>query len=422
MRIRILIASILFASLLILSFSGNAQNSQQVLVINFNMSVDPGAVSLFQRSFNYASSTGIHYVIIEMNTPGGLMDSMLSIVSIIQQAESNMTVITYVPVGGMAASAGSYIAMASDYIFMANGTFIGPSTPYIVGIASNTSETQHVVNASLALMESLAQQHNRNVSAVIPMVENNVAYTAQQAYKLNVIDGLSDSLSGVLSKLNLSNANIVYENPSIYDQFVSFISNATVDGLLITLGILAILLDLYHATVLLTIVGIISLALGFWGSELISGNVVAIILFIVAAGLIIAEIKVSHGIFLITGVLLAIFATWLLASGVSYSPGPFSVSSYVVFTAEGIVAFVAAYYLNWIRKALRTAPKAGPETIVGKTGVTVNDLSPEGEIRVNGIIWRARSRSGNTISAGRKVRVVEREGLVLIVEEEKNGN
>jgi len=421
MKLRILFIA-LFATILILSMTGYSQSSQQVMVINFNMSVDPGAVSLFQRSFNYALSNGIHYVIIEMNTPGGMMDSMLSIVSLIEQAEINITVITYVPVGGMAASAGSYIAMASDYIFMANGTFIGPSTPYIVGVPSNTSETQHVVNASLALMESLAQKHNRNVSAVIPMVESNVAYTAQQAYKLNVINGLSDSLSNVFARFNLTNANIIYENPSFYDQFVSFISNPTVDGLLITLGILAILLDLYHATVLLTIVGVISLVLGFWGSELISGNVVAIILFIIAAGLIIAEIKVSHGIFLIVGVFLAIFATWLLASGVSYSPGPFSLSSYLVFTGEGIVAFIGAYYLNWIRKSLRTTPKAGPETIIGKSGFVTSDLSPEGEIRVNGIIWRARSKSGQTIKAGKKVKVVERDGLVLIVEEEKDGN
>ncbi|MEM0150530.1 MAG: NfeD family protein [Thermoplasmata archaeon] len=402
--------------LLILPYSSSSNHTY--LVINFNVQVDPGAVSFFQRSYNYAESNNIPIVIINMNTPGGLLDSMLSIVNLTIEAEKmGITVITYVPPGGMAASAGSYIAMASDAIYMANGTFIGPSTPVIEGISVNSTYQMHVENAMLALMESLAQEHGRNVTAAGLMVTNNIAYTAQQAKSINLIDGLVDSFSTLISKLNLQNYSSVQMNPSTYDQFLSFISNPTVDGILMTIGMLAILLDLYHATVVTTIVGIILIALGLWGAEIIGGNIVGIIFIIIGGALIIAEIKVGHGFLMITGVLLALFGTWLLASGIPYSPSPFGILSYVAFGIMGGLGFIAAYYLNWIRRTLKKRPIVGPESIIGKMGIAITDIDNEGEVRVEGIIWRARSEK--KIEKGKKIKVKGIEGLILIVEEAK---
>lgn len=406
----------IFVILLIPSITSG--QSHQYMVINFNMEVDPGAVSFFQSSFSYAESNHIPYVIINMNTPGGYLDSMMAIVNMTLQAEQhNITVITYVPVGGMAASAGSYIAMASNKIYMANGTFIGPSTPVVVG--GNTTEQMHIENAMLAWMVSLAQLHGKNVTAVSSMVLNNSAYSASQAYKIHVIDGLVDSFSGLLSILGIANYSQISSSPSPYDQFISFISNPTVDGLLITIGMLAILLDIYHATVLLSITGIILIALGLWGSQIIGGNIVGVIIILIGGALIIAEIKVGHGFLMITGVLLAIFGTWILASGIYFSPQPFGLFSYVAFGIMGGFGIIAAYYLNWIRRTIRTKPKTGPESIIGKKGSVIKDLNPEGEVRIEGIIWRARSKNSDRIERGKEVVVVDREDLLLIVEEAK---
>jgi membrane-bound serine protease (ClpP class) len=392
--------------------------SHSYLVINFNTQVDPGAVSFFQRSFSYAETNGIPIVIINMNTPGGLLDSMLSIVNLTVQAESSgITVITYVPPGGMAASAGSYIAMASDKIYMANGTFIGPSTPVIEGIAVNSTYQMHVENAMLALMQSQAQLHGRNITAAGLMVTDNVAYTSSEAYSIHLIDGIVNSFSDLISMLNIQNYQQLQMNPTLYDQFLSFISNPTVDGLLMTIGMLAILLDLYHATVITTIIGIILIALGLWGAEIIGGNIVGIIFIVLGGALIIAEIKVGHGFLMITGIVLAIIGTWLLASGIPYSPSPFGFLSYVAFGIMGGLGFIAAYYLNWVRRTLRKKPVAGPEAIIGKKGIAITDIDNEGEVRVEGIIWRARSIS--RIEKGKNVVVKGIEGLVLIVEEEK---
>ncbi|MGC8686701.1 MAG: NfeD family protein [Thermoplasmata archaeon] len=412
--VKIVIA--LFAFLLLTSFV-NAQ-PHEYMVINFNMEVDPGAVSFFQSSFNYAESNHIPYVIINMNTPGGYLDSMMSIVNMTLQAEeNNISVITFVPAGGMAASAGSYIAMASDKIYMANGTFIGPSTPIVEG--GNSTEQMHVENAMLAWMISLAQLHGKNITAVTTMVLNNTAYGASQAYNIHLIDGIVDSLSALLSKLGISNYSQITTSPSAYDQFISFISNPTVDGLLITIGMLAILLDIYHATVLLSITGIILIALGLWGSQIIGGNIAGIVIILIGGALIIAEIKVGHGFLMITGVLLAIFGTWILASGIYFSPSPFGLFSYIAFGLMGGFGIIAAYYLNWIRRTIRTRPKTGPESIIGKKGVVIKELNPEGEVRVEGIIWRARSKDGKKIEIGKEAIVVSRDDLLLIVEEAK---
>ncbi|HEU12971.1 MAG: NfeD family protein [Thermoplasmata archaeon] len=392
--------------------------SHTYMVINFNTQVDPGAVSFFQRSFSYAESQGISIVIINMNTPGGLLDSMLSMVNITLEAESmGIKVITYVPPGGMAASAGSYIAMASDMIYMANGTFIGPSTPIVEGIGVNSTYQMHIQNAMLALMESQAEKHGRNVTAAALMVTNNIAYPAEKAYSIGLIDGIVNSFSELISILNLQNYQQIQSNPSAYDQFISFISNPTVDGLLMTIGLLAILLDLYHATVITTIVGIILIALGLWGAEIIGGNIVGLLFIVIGGALIIAEIKVGHGFLMITGIFLAIFGTWLLASGIPYSPSPFGFLSYVAFGVMGGLGFIAAYYLNWVRRTLKKTPVTGPEAIIGKRGKAITDIDGEGEVRVEGIIWHA--RSNQKIERGKEVVVKGIDGLVLLVEEVK---
>ncbi|PNV81299.1 MAG: serine protease [Fervidicoccus sp.] len=351
-----------------------------------------------------------------MNTPGGYLDSMMSIVNMTLQAEQkNITVVTFVPPGGMAASAGSYIAVASDKIYMSNGTFIGPSTPIVEG--GNAEEQAHVKNAMLAWMVSLAQLHGRNVTAVKAMVLNNTAYSAGEAYQYHLIDGIANSLSDVLVAMNISGCSQTVSSPSVYDQFVSFISNPTVDGLFITLGMMAIMLDIFHATILLTILGILLSAFGLWGSQIIGGNIVGVLIILVGGTLIIAEVKVGHGLLLIAGTLLSLFGTWILASGISYSPSPYGMLSYIMFGIIAGLGIIAAYYLNWIRKTFRVKPKAGPESLIGKKGIAVKDLDPEGEVRVEGIIWRARSKNGERISAGSEVRVVAREELILIVEE-----
>jgi len=418
--VRRLILLVLLLTLMpfLLSSFAHAQQANSILVLNLNMQIDPGSDKFISDGLAYAQANGYNVVVIQMNTPGGLLSSMLNIVNNIQSYESKgIKIYTYVPPGGMAASAGSYIAMATQGIYMARGTFIGPSTPIVVG--GTQSEQQHVENAMLALMESLASKNGRNVTAVIPMVLNNTAYTAEQAYKLHVIEGIADSFQQFLSLINMTNANYVTLDPSYYDLFLSTISNSVIQGLFITIGLLAILLDLYHPTILLTVVGIILISIGLFGSQLIGANILAIIFFVIAAALIILELKTGHGILLLSGAVLSAFATLLLVYGVGYSPSPINFTTYVVFGIIIGLGVIVAFYLNYIRMTMKKKPQAGPEALIGKIGIVYSTLEPEGEVRIEGIIWRARSVDNSKIEKNEKVRVVKIEGLTLIVEKLK---
>ncbi|MEM3810514.1 MAG: ATP-dependent Clp protease proteolytic subunit, partial [Thermoplasmatales archaeon] len=274
-------------------------DQKSVLIVNFDYQVDTGAQDYLQRVLYYATTEGDPVVIV-MNTPGGYLSSAFNIVNYTINAEKSITVTTYVPPGSMAASAGSYIALASDYVFMGNASIIGPSEPYVIG--GTELEQEHVTNASLALMESLAQVHGWNESAVYLMVEKNVAYTAQNASKIGLITGMSDNLTGVLKKLGYLGLPVTEFTENQIEQLESFLSNSTIADLLILIGIIAIVLDIFHGSVLLSVAGVITLALGIWGVTLINFQPIAIFFIVLGAALIFLEIKLGHGFALAGGV------------------------------------------------------------------------------------------------------------------------
>ncbi|MCG2873618.1 MAG: ATP-dependent Clp protease proteolytic subunit, partial [Acidilobus sp.] len=236
------------ASLLI---TARAQQGPPVVVVNFDVTVDLGSSTMMSRVVAMAEGLHAKAVVIVMNTPGGYLSDMVNIVNYIEDLQSQgIPVYTYVPPDGMAASAGSYIAMASNSILMANGTFIGPSTPIVVG--GTSLEQNHTEAAMLAFMESLASKWGRNATAAAVMVLSDKAFTAQQALQYHLIDGIANSLSQALAMWNLSGYAQVSVSEDLYEQFLSVLSNPTVDGLLISLGFLVILIDLYHPTFLLS--------------------------------------------------------------------------------------------------------------------------------------------------------------------------
>ncbi|HLH86270.1 MAG TPA: NfeD family protein, partial [Thermoplasmataceae archaeon] len=318
------------------------------------------------------------------------------------------------------ASAGSYVAMASTGIYMGPGSYIGPSTPIVVG--GTSLEQNHTQNAMLALMESMAYSHGRNVSAVYAMVENNTAYTALQAFKIGLINGIYSNLSTFLQGLNLSQYSVVNNYPGLYDNFLSFLSNTTVDGVLILIGSIAILADLYHGTAVLSVVGVTMMALGLLGAEVIGASYVGIFLLLIGSALVIAEVKLGHGYALISGVIAALIGMFLLASpylssnpNPGYSPSPYSIYDYLGAAAIGLGAVVLGLFIRRIAISFRGRPVAGPESLIGKEGVTKSDVSGSGWVSIDGIQWKARSDDGATIPKGTEIVVVRRENLVLVV-------
>ncbi len=357
-----------------------------------------------------------------MNTPGGLLSDMVSIVNSIQA--SSVPVYTYVGNGSLAASAGSYIAMSTKEIFMGPGSQIGPSTPIVVG--GTALEQNHTESAMLSLMTSLASAHGRNTTAAFQMVVNDVAYSYSQALQYHVADQSSYSLAQTLRDLNLSQASVVTlsENPT--EQLLSTLANPTFDGILLLLGIVAITLDFLHPTILLSIAGAVLIILALIGAEAIQGSsgtyavLVPIVLFAVAATLIVFEIKTGHGFMLFSGIVVGAIGTILLAYQVPYSPSPFGDIQYIEIALLIIVGAVLALYARWVAKSIREKPLTGRESMIGRTGTVHSEaLSPDGEVSIDGVIWRARSSKPEaTIAKGSAVVVREVSGLALIVEPE----
>jgi membrane-bound serine protease (ClpP class) len=389
--------------------------SGPVLIVNFDVPVDPGSSGFVDNAVNSAIQQNASAMIFEMNTGGGLLSDMTAIVNSITRAQqSAIPCYTFVVRDGLAASAGSYIAMATNKIFMGPGSEIGPSTPIVVG--GTDLEQEHTTAAMLSYMEELATQWGRNTTAAADMVQQDVAFSASEAVANGLVDGFADSLSDVINKVGLSAAQQVTLSESLYDQFVSALSNPTLDGILILLGVLAIVLDIYHPTVILTIAGVVGIVLGLIGAEVIGASLLGYVILAIAAVLIVLELKLGHGFAIMAGVAVGAFGIFYLAQGLSYSPSPITDVTELELFLVVVAGIVAGLYFRWIiSPIIQRAKLTGPEALIGKIGTAFTDLRPEGEVRVQGIVWRARSVSGD-IQKGESVRVKSQENLVLIVE------
>ena len=393
---------------------------QPVVVVDFSVPVDPGSASLMAGALATAKSSGAPAIVIQMNTPGGLLSDMTAIITTIQQAnQSGIPTYTYVPPNALAASAGSYIAMASNKIIMGPGSEIGPSTPIVVG--GTPLEQNHTAGAMVSLMTSLAEKWGRNATAAQAMVVSDVAYSEADAYKFHLTQGRATTLEGALSQLGLgSGYTVVQEGP--YDQLLGALSNPNLNGILIFLGALALVLDLYHPTFFLSIAGGVALVAGLVGVEVVGASVLGIVVILVGVALMFLELKLGHGFAIIGGAVVSGAGVFLLVQGVQYSYSTLIDYTQVEAVGIGAIGVVGGLYVRWILGPLRKKRRmTGPESLVGKRGTVVARLSPVGEVRVEGVIWRARSTSGE-IPEGEPVEVKAVEGISLVVERANSAN
>ena len=402
--------------------SSSATTSQNVLVLNLHEEIDPGSSHFISSALAGVNKNNTVAVVIDMNTPGGILQNMLYIINAINATQSlGVPVYTYVPSYGGAASAGSYIALASTAVYMGNGTVIGPSTPIVVG--GTSLEQNHTENYFISYMGAIAQENHHNVTAAEIMVSHDTAYTGVQAISNGLVNGYASNLTTFLAKMNLSGYNVITQNPGYYDNFLSFLSNTTVDGLFILVGSIAILADIYHGTAVLTIVGIALIALGLLGAEIVSASLVGLILVMMGAIFIFLEAKTGHGVALISGVIVTLFGTFMLASpyfssNPGYSPSPFGTGDIVAAVLIAVIAVVVGLLVRRIAISFRAKKFTGSESLIGKTAVVRKAINPMGTVSVDGIQWRARTEDGSLVDANAKVTVVGREDLVLVVKKQ----
>lgn len=388
----------------------HASSAADTIVVSFDVPVDPGSSALMANAVSIAKSSHAPAIVIEMNTPGGYLSDMLGIVASIQQAnQSDIPTYTYVPPDALAASAGSYIAMASNGISMGSGSEIGPSTPIVEG--GSALQQNHTEDAMVSLMVSLAEKWGRNSTAAQAMVVSDIAYSAAEAHAYHLAQGNASTLQGALTQFGLgSNYTVVQEGA--YEQLLSALSDPNLYGLLILLGALAIVLDLWHPTFVLSIAGAIALVAGLVGAEVVGSSLLGLAVILTGVVLMLLELWQGHGFAMIGGALVGALGIYLLFQGVQYSSSTLIDYTQVEAVAVGAIGVLGGLYIRWIVAPLRKRRSiTGPEALVGKQAVAVSKT----EVRVDGVIWRARSVSGE-FNPGDSVRVKAVEGLVLVVD------
>ncbi|MBI5254117.1 MAG: nodulation protein NfeD [Euryarchaeota archaeon] len=411
--------------LFLLSFSCVYAAEEQVYVLKVEGVIDPIVSDYIRRGISTAEKENAA-LIIQLDTPGGLDTSMRSIIQDILNSE--IPVVVYVhPQGARAASAGSFILVASHVAAMTPGTNIGAAHP--VAMMGNASVSEKIVNDAAAYMKSLAELKKRNVSLAASFVYNSTSITAAEALNSGTADLIADDYDSLLSQLDgrrvevksgekilhTKNARRIELPMSAREEFLHIISNPNITYLLFLAGIYGIIFELSNPGAILPgVVGGICILLALWSFQALSVSAAGAALIIFAIVLFTAEVMApTHGILAAGGIIALFLGSLMLIEE------PFiKISLGVVAPATVFTALFFAFALGLAIKAQRRRPTTGIEGMVGLVGVAREELNPEGSIFIRGELWRARAKSG-AIQKDKKIKVVGADNLVLIVEEVK---
>jgi len=416
-----------FISLLVsIGTPAYAQEKPPVYVIEVDGIINPATSKFITESIDQAIEKGAQCLIIQLDTPGGLMESMRHIIKKIMT--SAIPVIVYVsPSGGRAASAGVFITMAAHIAVMAPGTHIGAAHPVSLGEGKESKTmSEKIVNDTVSYIKTIAKTRGRNIDWGEKAVRKSVSITEEEALKLNVIDFVSPDLQDLLNKIDGKVIKFdgvtrtlltkgVKPRPlemSWRYRFLDIISNPSIAYILLMLGIYGIFFELSNPGAILPgVVGGIFLILAFYALQMLPINFAGLALILFAIILFIAEIKVvSHGLLSVAGVIsLFLGSLMLIESPTEYM----RISLSVIIPA---VAVSAGFFIFAVTKAIRarlTKPTTGKEGIIGETGTVVVSLAPEGKVAIHGEFWKA--ASDQPIDVGEKIQVISVNNLILKV-------
>jgi membrane-bound serine protease (ClpP class) len=393
--------------------------------------ISPATASWVDHALGDAADQGATVAIIRLDTPGGLDSSLREIVKDILAAP--MPVIVYVePNGARAASAGVYITEAADVAAMAPETNIGSATPISVGPGSGDQVLgRKIRNDAAAYMRALAAAHGRNPDLGEEMVLRATNVTASEALAANFIDIIAPSERGLLEKLDgfrvkgpkaevLHTAGLPISSHDMPLQYelLQIVVNPTVAFLLLSVGLIGLAIEIFNPGLILPgTLGLISFVLGLYGTAQLPVTVAGILLLGLAIALMIAEAHLNtHGILGLGGVVALVFSGLVLFNS---SEGA-DVSAPVVIGAGILLGGFFAILVERAVRARREPVRTGYEELTGALAEVRSPLAPEGQVYVQGALWRARLADGGArVDVGDRVRVETVDGLTLLVRPER---
>jgi membrane-bound serine protease (ClpP class) len=397
----------------------------RVLAVTFAQEVNPVTQGYIDGQIKHAADKGYDAVVILLDTPGGLSDSMRHIYQ--TELASKIPVVVYVyPAGARAASAGVWISQAADVLAMAPQTNIGSSTPIDVSGANIQSDLRRkVVNDAAASLRALARTHHRNVQWADSAVRVASNLTAEEALKKNVIDVVSPNLPALLNTidgrridfpnrhfvLHTAGAEVKTVNMSTWQRILNTIIDPTIVQLLFSLGLIGILVELWHPGLIFPgTVGALSFVIGLYGLAVLPISWAGILLMLLAFGFWGAEpFVMSHGALALAGAVCFVFGSLFL-----FEPaGPaFQVSLPVTIAVAAVVTAFIAFAVVKVVAVRKRPAMTGSHLLVGVPAIARGaDI-----VSVKGELWRARSSTGEPLVQGEETIVEAVEGgLTLLV-------
>jgi membrane-bound serine protease (ClpP class) len=386
--------------------------------------IDPAVSDYLVKTIKAAADARAAALVVQIDTPGGLDTAMRDIIQ--AEIDAAIPIVFYVfPQGARAASAGVYILMGADVAAMAPQTNLGAATPVSLSGGMDEVMRAKVTNDAAAYIKGLATTHGRNAVWAEQAVRQSVSLTAEDAKRQNVVDFVAADLPALLQAidgyvttpkgLTLHTAGAPVNEVSMgwIQRFLHTIANPDLAYILLTIGILGIIVEVATPGLGISgIAGVICLLLAFYALHVLPVSLVGIALVVVAMILYVAEIKIqSHGALAIGGTAALVTGGMLLFD----TSASFLRVSWPVLTVAAVV--VLAFFMFVIRKvaqAMRRPHATGTESMTGATGVAISPLSPQGQVRLRGEIWKARAEGGDLLK-DQPIVVLRTEGLTVVV-------
>lgn len=415
----------IFGLILIFGISISLEASENVVyVLKFSGMINPMSANYITRGITKAEKENAEAVIIALDTPGGLDKSMRTIVQKIMN--SSVPVIVYVyPKGARAASAGVFIALASDIVGMSPGTNIGAAHP--VDLAGKIA-SKKITNDAAAYIRSIAEKRKRNPAWAERSVTQSVSITETEALSMGITDVIADDISSLLAKidgkevslagrykkiLNTKDAKVINIEMSVREKLFNALGDPNIAYVLFMIGTYGLIYELASPGAIFPgVIGGICIILALVAFESLSASLAALFLIILAAILFILEVKiVSHGVLTMGGII-----SLLLGSLLLFSPQlPYFRLSITLII--GTVIMTSLFFIFIVSKGIlaqKRKVESGFEGLIDKIGEAKTDILNEGRVYVGGEDWSAYTEN-EKIEKGEKIKVVSIDGIRLKV-------
>lgn len=418
-------------ALLFSVLGSQADSNKRIILIQVDGMINPATLDYIRTGVESAKKSSAEALIVLLDTPGGLLSSMKEIVKLI--LNSPVPVIIYVyPNGATATSAGVFITLSAHIAAMAPGTSIGAAHPVMLspgggeeqqrggykGGSEQNKSNEKVENFASSFIESIAEKRGRNAKWAIDAVRNSASITAAEALKKNVIDLISPSLDDLINQidgrrvelpsgkrvLHTKGAVIERLDMNVKQKLIDTLSTPDIAFLLISLGSLGLLIELYNPGLIFPgIAGAICLLLGLVSLQTLPFNYAGLALLILSVILFVSEIYLtSYGLLTVGGITSFILGALLLFNT---PESDVRVGLSVILSAALAIGLFFLYVAYYLIKAQRSGVSMGIESLIGKEGVAKTNIERSGKIFIQGEYWDA--ESDEAIDKGSKVRVVE---------------